>query len=168
MTTLCALLISPVLKYGLGAHMRNISTSYLEELSLYIFVCEILYILTTALTKLSIGFYFLRLTNKRYQINIIYTTMAVVMFFSTLYLSFMIFQCHPVSLLWTQFGKHDGMGTGKCQSKTVIANVTYAHAAMSAATDWVFGCLPVLFVWRLKMDLRTKLSVILILSLGFL
>lgn len=39
---------------------------------------------------------------------------------------------------------------------------------MSAITDWSFGILPIFFVWNMVMDLRTKLSVVLVLSLGFL
>lgn len=39
---------------------------------------------------------------------------------------------------------------------------------MSALTDWAFGILPIFFVWKMQMNPRTKISVILILSLGFL
>lgn len=39
---------------------------------------------------------------------------------------------------------------------------------MSAITDWSFGILPIFFVWKMQMTPRTKVSVILILSLGFL
>jgi hypothetical protein len=39
---------------------------------------------------------------------------------------------------------------------------------MSALTDWIFGVLPIFFVWKMRMNPRTKLSVVLILSLGFL
>lgn len=130
----------------------------------YIFVCELLYVLTTAIAKLSIGVYFLRLASKKYQVRVIYTTMTAVMIFSTMYFFFLLFQCSPISFIWSQY--EDGKGT--CLGPTVIANVAYAHAAMSAVTDWSFGILPVFFVWKMKMNPRTKLSVILILSLGFL
>jgi hypothetical protein len=70
----------------------------------------------------------------------------------------------PINHLWTQF---DG-GLGKCLHDPIISNVTYAHAAMSACTDWAFGILPVFFVWKIQMNPRTKFSVVLILSLGFL
>jgi len=130
----------------------------------YIFICELLYVLTTAVAKLSIGVYFLRLSNKEYQARVIYTTLSVVMLFSTMYFFFLVFQCTPIEYIWTQFGT----GKGSCLSRSVLANVTYAHAAMSAVTDWSFGILPVFFVWKMKMNPRTKLSVILILSLGFL
>lgn len=130
----------------------------------YTFICELLYVITTAVVKLSIGVYFLRLASKRYQFRVIYTNLAVVMLFSTIYFFFLLFQCRPVNYIWGQYGN----AKGSCLNKTILSNVTYAHAAMSAATDWVFGILPIFFVWKLKMDSRTKLSVVLILSLGFL
>jgi len=86
------------------------------------------------------------------------------MLFSTMYFFFLLFQCTPISYIWTQYNS----GSGHCLSGNTLANVTYAHAAMSALTDWAFGILPIFFVWKLKMNPRTKLSVILILSLGFL
>jgi hypothetical protein len=144
--------------------MYAIPEALLQIALKYIFICELLYVLTTAITKLSIGIYFLRLASKKYQIRVIYTNLAVVMLFSTIYFFFLLFQCTPISYIWMQY--KDGQGT--CLSSDVLANVTYAHAAMSAVTDWVFGILPISFVWNLKMDPRTKLSVILILSLGFL
>ena len=61
-----------------------------------------------------------------------------------------------------------GHDAGSCLSTNIRANVTYAHAAMSAVTDWAYGILPITFVWKRKMNPRTKLSVVLILSLGFL
>lgn len=130
----------------------------------YIFLCELLYVLTTAVAKLSIAVFYMRLASKKYQIRIIYITLGIVMLFSTMYFFFLLFQCSPIEHLWKQYDN----GQGKCISSTILINVTYAHAAMSAATDWSFGILPIFFVWKLKMNPRTKLSVILILSLGFL
>lgn len=130
----------------------------------YIFICEFLYVSCTAVTKLSIGVYFLRLASKRYQIWTIYTTITVVMVISTMYFFFLLLQCIPINYLWNQY---EG-GAGKCLHGDILANVTYAHAAMSALTDWAFGILPIFFVYRMMMNPRTKYSVILILSLGFL
>ena len=146
--------------------MHSIPSEDLIVASKLIFICELLYVVTTAVTKLSIGVYFLRLSSKRYQIRIIYTTLAIVMLFSTMYFFFLLFQCTPINHLWTQYAI--GGSPGKCLGKTILSNVTYAHAAMSAVTDWAFGLLPIAFVWKMQMNPRTKLSVILILSLGFL
>ncbi|KAH8591728.1 hypothetical protein B0O99DRAFT_577950 [Bisporella sp. PMI_857] len=161
-TTLCSLLLQAT-NYGLGAHMHSIPSDMLETGLKYVFICELLYVMTTTVAKLSIGVYFLRLSSKKYQVQIIYATLGVVMLFSAMYFFFLLFQCTPIQFYWTQFDD----GRGSCLSRSVLANVTYAHAAMSAATDWSFGILPIFFVWKMTMNPRTKLSVVLILSLGF-
>ena len=116
------------------------------------------------MTKLSIAAYFLRLSSKRYQTIVVYSTLTVVMIFSTMYFFFLLFQCAPISFLWSKYQD----GTGHCLKSPILANVTYAQCAMSAITDWSFGILPIFFVWKMQMNPRTKLSVILVLSLGFL
>ncbi|ESZ97274.1 hypothetical protein SBOR_2348 [Sclerotinia borealis F-4128] len=161
-TALCGLLLRS-LAFGLGAHLYNIDADYLDRLAKYIFSSELLYVITMAITKVSIGVYFLRLANKRYQFWIIYSVMATALLVSSAYFIFVLLQCQPVSYFWNMFDD----GSGSCLSTSVRANVTYAHAAMSAVTDWAYGILPITFVWKIKMNPRTKLSVVLILSLGF-
>lgn len=128
------------------------------------FICELLYVVATAVVKLSIGAFFLRLSSKKYQIRTVYITLGIVLLVSTMYFFFLLFQCTPINYLWIKYAN----GHGKCLSGHILANVTYAHAAMSAVTDWAFGILPIFFVWKMQMNPRTKITVILILSLGFL
>lgn len=116
------------------------------------------------MTKLSVAAFYLRLSSKKYQKITIYLNCAVVCIFSTVYFFFLLFQCTPINFLWTRYTH----GTGHCFRSPVLSAVTYTHAGISALTDWIFGILPIFFVWRLRMDGRTKLSVVLILSLGFL
>ncbi|KAG4031250.1 hypothetical protein MFRU_009g00410 [Monilinia fructicola] len=161
-TALCGLLLRS-LAFGLGAHIYNIDADYLDKLAKYIFASEILYVITMAITKVSIGVYFLRLSNRRYQFWIIYSVMAMTLLTSSAYFIFVLLQCQPISYFWNMFSN----GAGSCLSTSTRANVTYAHAAVSAVTDWAYGILPITFVWKMKMNPRTKLSVVLILSLGF-
>jgi hypothetical protein len=129
-----------------------------------IFICELLYVVSTTATKLSVAAFYLRLTNKKYQKVIIYTNVAFVLIFSSMYFFFLLFQCSPISYLWSKY--EDGNGT--CLHDPILPSVTYGHCVMSAFTDWIFGILPIFFVWKMRMNPRTKMSVILILSLGFL
>ncbi|CAD6448128.1 8a9ae0a6-52cf-4c0d-a118-9221d71ff85e [Sclerotinia trifoliorum] len=161
-TALITLLLRS-LHFGLGAHIYNISPDYLDIVAKYIFASELLYVITMAITKVAIGVYFLRLASKRYQFCIIYSVMAMALSVSSAYFIFVLLQCQPISYFWNMFGD----ATGTCLSTSTRANVTYAHAAMSAVTDWAYGILPITFVWKVKMNPRTKLSVVLILSLGF-
>ena len=137
--------------------------SFIDEGQI-MFICELLYVVVTAVVKLAIGAFFLRLSSKNYQVYTVYITLTVVLLISTMYFFFLLFQCTPISYLWLKYAD----GSGKCLSGPILANVTYAHAAMSAVTDWAFGILPIFFVWNIHMNPRTKITVILILSLGFL
>lgn len=137
---------------------------YVTHYFQYIFASEVLYVITMAITKVSIGVYFLRLSSQRYQFWIIYSVMALTCLVSSAYFVFVLLQCQPISYLWNMFED----GSGSCLNTSIRADVTYAHAAMSALTDWAYGILPITFVWKMKMNPRTKLSVVLILSLGFL
>ena len=88
--------------------------------------------------------------------------MSAVVLFSTFYVFLIIFQCYPVDYFWTRYAG----AVGKCLNPNVIADATYAHSAISAWTDWTLGILPIFLVWDLAMNLRTKVSVALILALG--
>ncbi|KAH7348846.1 hypothetical protein BKA65DRAFT_525848 [Rhexocercosporidium sp. MPI-PUGE-AT-0058] len=162
-TIFCSLCLRATV-YGLGAHMENIEPESLETGFKIVFICELLYVVATTVTKVAIAAYFLRLSSKRYQRVVVYSTLSAVLVFSTMYFFFLMFQCSPINYLWMKYNE-DGKGT--CLNSITLSAVTYAHCAMSAITDWSFGILPIFFVWRMQMNPRTKFSVILILSLGF-
>ena len=88
--------------------------------------------------------------------------MAMILVFSTFYLLLAIFQCRPVTYFWGQYAGE----TGTCLEKSVFPNATFAHSAVSATADFVLGILPVCIIWDLKMNLQTKMSVGVVLSLG--
>lgn len=150
-----------------GARPRLAEGDLIADRRQIVFIGELLYVLTTTVTKMAIAAYFLRLSSRVYQRRTVYLTLAVVLSFSTAYFFFLIFQCGPISYLWEQYHASPELD-GHCVSSTAFAAITYAHCAMSAVTDWVFGILPIFFVWKMQMDPRTKFSIILILSLGFL
>jgi len=99
-----------------------------------------------------------------YQKCTIWIVIMVSTVFSIAYIFVMIFQCYPVSYFWTRFLS----GSGQCITTTVIADMTYAHGAISTWSDWTLGILPVFLVWNLNMNPRTKVSVALILGFGAL
>ncbi|KAF2812887.1 uncharacterized protein BDZ99DRAFT_555877 [Mytilinidion resinicola] len=76
----------------------------------------------------------------------------------------LIFQCIPVQSAWdtTLRPPPVDVGTAKCYSKTIFRNI-----AINIANDILFATLPILLVRSLKLNTRTKTSLILTLSLGF-
>lgn len=122
------------------------------------------YIAATAGFKISICIFLARICVTRTQIMTIWIVGVVVVIFSTVYLFIAIFQCSPVTYFWTQY-----LGaSGNCLKPSVITGTSYAHAAVSCWAYWTLGILPVSLVWNLSMNIRTKISVTLILALGAL
>ena len=84
--------------------------------------------------------------------------------FSTFYFFLVLFQCTPYSYFWEQYaGKN-----GSCINPAAVPDASIAHSAVSFTTDWILGLLPIVLIWDLKMNLRTKVSVACLLGLGLL
>jgi hypothetical protein len=92
----------------------------------------------------------------------IWIVVIIVALFSIGQVIFLIFQCSPVSNFWTRFIGEPG----KCISGTIISHLGYTHTAIVTAADWTLAIVPIFLVWNLKLNLRTKISVALILTLG--
>jgi hypothetical protein len=72
-----------------------------------------------------------------------------------------IFQCKPISLMWE--GWLLPYYGGKCFDMHVV---TFVAAGFNIAQDLFVVVLPLVPVWRLKMDTRTKWGVMVMLGLG--
>ncbi len=129
---------------------------------MYWFLCELWYTLATVLLRLSISIFLLRICVKRSHKYLIYATMTMVIVFSTFYFLLAIFQCQPTNFFWMQFAGEKG----QCIDHTIFPIATYAHSAVSATADFVLGLLPICIIWDLKMNLQTKISVGVVLSMG--
>jgi hypothetical protein len=69
-----------------------------------------------------------------------------------------------VAYFWT----HITGETGGCASTTFIADATYTHCSVNIWSDLTLCILPFFVIWNLNMNIRSKISVALILSLGAL
>jgi hypothetical protein len=120
-------------------------------------LCFLAYASTITFAKLSLGFFFLRLTSiiTLHRIaTIVITTAAVVIGVTYFFLS--LFQCAPIDFFWTRM---QGATDGKCISMEVIIDMTYLYGAVAAATDIGFGMLLGALVWRLNVERKTKVLV---------
>lgn len=160
-TLYCTFVLKGV-EYGTGQHLANLPEQNIPIALKWWWCCELAYISSTTVLKVSIAIFLSRISVKRSQIVTIWIVIGVVTVFSIFYFFLIIFQCSPVTYFWTQY-----LGVvGKCVPAKVITNSTYAHSAISAWADWTLGILPIFLVWDLAMNPRTKISVALILALG--
>ncbi|OCK82007.1 hypothetical protein K432DRAFT_294167 [Lepidopterella palustris CBS 459.81] len=145
--------------HGGGTHLTDINE--VSKVINWNIAAEDFYIATICFMKVSFGIFFQRIIAKPWHRNLIYIIVAVSTVQSLANFFFIIFRCgpHPGHYLTMQL-------EGKCASRSVNLLFLYMHAAVTTVTDWIFALLPVFILWDSKMDIRTKISVGFILSLG--
>lgn len=114
------------------------------------------------LAKASIAVMLLRLTVIRTHRVIIWTVLAISELYSGFFFLLFIFQCQPSQYFWTQYTG----GKGSCIDPSITIAAFYAYSAITCVGDWIYATLPYFLVWKLQMDTRSKVVVIIILSLG--
>ncbi|KAI9686309.1 MAG: hypothetical protein M1820_010652 [Bogoriella megaspora] len=149
------------LAHGTGRHMADLEPHQAMIALKFWFVCELAYILSSALLKIAIGSFLLRIAVARIHIWIIKIIMGASVLFGTFYWLLALLQCRPISDWWTTLKPLSGP---HCISPETIVNATYAAGALNTLADWVLGTLPVFIVWNLSLCRRIKIIVIGILS----
>lgn len=127
----------------------------------YTILGEATYLLTVMILKISLGIFFTRIVIKPWQLWTIYLSMAINTVASTAALCYVLLRCGPNLdvYIYRQLANH-------CMPRTVDRVFAYTQASITTVTDWVFAILPIFVLWNAHMDIRSKLSVGLILSLA--
>jgi len=77
-----------------------------------------------------------------------------------------IFQCLPVHAIWN-LNLQPPMGTARCYSDSVYRSIGLFNGAINIITDVLFASMPIPVILALQVNLRTKITLIAILSLGY-
>jgi hypothetical protein len=125
------------------------------------FSCEIFYDLTSTFCKLAAGALLLRLTTQKIHVRIIWFVMILAGLFGIAFAGQVLAQCKPVSFYWSATRDPS---QGHCVNPDIMAGFTYGHAVVSSIGDWTFGILPAFLVAGLNMNIRSKISVFLLLA----
>ncbi|KAH9214248.1 hypothetical protein DL95DRAFT_389702 [Leptodontidium sp. 2 PMI_412] len=150
--------------YGNGQHLKTVAAEDVPIVMKYWYSSELIYIVTSLLIRLSIGFFLLRICNLRGHIWAIRITMGSMILASIMYFGFMVFQCKPIPYFWLRFTD----GQGSCFPVKLVTDLTIVFSVFSAASDLVFGILPIFVIWNLNMNRKTKVIVGGLLTLGIL
>ncbi|ROW11172.1 hypothetical protein VMCG_01153 [Cytospora schulzeri] len=127
------------------------------------YICEVLYAPASAMVRTSVAIFLLRVANKPSHKWIIRVNLAVIYIISVVFLFIVMFQCSPPSYFYNQILGHHG----SCVNLNVVPNVTIAHSAIGAACDLIFASLPIVMMWNVQLNKRTKVVIALLLSMGF-
>ncbi|KAL0938663.1 uncharacterized protein CTRU02_205273 [Colletotrichum truncatum] len=145
---------------GTGRHRADLEPEHYREALMYWYICELLYIVSTCLLKISVGFFLLRVSVRRSHIWILRLLMLGTALFGTTYFFMVTFQCVPANTFWEESPRVEG----KCFSDRVVVIMTYTASIINCFADCSFGVLPLFIVWSLSLPLRTRLLAFGILS----
>ena len=111
-------------------------------------------------TKVSICLFLMRLSNNKALLLPLKYAVAFLLFSNTILTVIWIMQCQPIHAAW------DNKGT--CMSREAKQGIILAQAVISVVSDFSFAVFPILFLWRVQIDLKTKIGLWILMCLGFI
>ncbi|KAF2872245.1 hypothetical protein BDV95DRAFT_605876 [Massariosphaeria phaeospora] len=158
-----------VVQLGMGKHIFAIPPDNIKPLLMWIFVVGVVIPLAVCFVKISIACFLLPLTGRTGLRGFLWGIVVFLVCFALFTFLSLMFGCMPVAANWDFALRPPPMGTGtaKCLSLTAYRNIALFNSVTNIITDIILALLPVPLIWTLHLNIRTKASLMLILSLGF-
>ncbi|TKW51625.1 hypothetical protein CTA1_9368 [Colletotrichum tanaceti] len=148
--------------YGLGKHTLTILEEDMVVMRRSSFFQSIISsIAGLALLKVSIGLSLLRLSRSAWYSRSLWALIAFVSAYSFMAWMTFFFFCQPLEGFW------DKSLEPKCYPIALFIKFGLVNTAFNIFTDVCFATLPVSIIWTLQMKLRTRVYLIIVLSLGY-
>lgn len=147
-------------KYGMGQHIWQLTPGSVTQMLKYFYVMAVLYFTETALLKLTLIFFYVRVFPSRDVQRLLWGTVIFVVAWGLAFVLAALFQCQPIRYFWEHW---DGLHEGHCVNINAITNT---HAAISIALDvWILA-IPLWQLKNLKMHWKKKVGVGLMFCVG--
>ncbi|KAK6865659.1 hypothetical protein PG995_002187 [Apiospora arundinis] len=150
---------------GTGLHTTQLTQQGILVALRAWYLGEVLYVPTATLIRMSIAFFLLRIAVKPWHVWITRINIVVILIINIVYFFLMVIQCTPPSFFWEGPARIPG-AHGSCIDKAVVPISTIVHSVLSAISDWTLALLPIAMLWKVQINLRTKISVAVLLSTG--
>lgn len=154
------LLVYGLAANGIGRDIWTLEPQQITNALMYFHISACLYFVDTALVKLSMICFYLRIFPARTTRWWLLGTVMSTTIWTTIFVLVTIFQCRPVSYFWTQW---NGMQSGSCLDANAIA---WSHASINIALDvWILA-VPLWELRALQLHWRKKMAVALMFCVG--
>ncbi|KAI9371036.1 hypothetical protein BJX61DRAFT_49160 [Aspergillus egyptiacus] len=144
-------------RYGLGRRMED----FQRRPDYWWWLGQTSYVITCVVAKVSIALALLRLTVAKVHKIILWSVVAVSIVVGLVFWFMLTLQCSPVEHFW-----HRLTSKGTCLDNDYILDMAYLYSVTATICDFILGLLPIKLVWKLHMNIRTKLALAGILSMG--
>jgi hypothetical protein len=142
--------------------MWTLEAEKITNVLYFYFLGEIFYVLALGISKISILFFYLRVFPCKDFRRVIYGVMGLSAAYTVAFFFATTFQCTPISYAWTQW---DGLHQGRCND---IHLQGWIAAGINIILDTIVMVLPLKHLARLNMNLKKKLMVMTMFSVGII
>ena len=111
-------------------------------------------------TKVSVCLFLIRILDSKTLKVPMYLTMTFLLVSNIVLTIIWIMQCQPLHVAW--------YGEGTCMDRHAKEAVILTQAIISIVSDFGFASFPILLLWRLQIDLKTKIGLWILMCLGFI
>ncbi|UPK91751.1 hypothetical protein LCI18_002686 [Fusarium solani-melongenae] len=146
--------------YGTGRHHKDLELVQIQTAKMCWWFCYLWYSLSMVSSKVSIGWFLLRVTTSKIHRWVIYLAMMSTTLSGILFFFVTLFQCSPMSYFWNE------EQSGKCINVNVVIALATLYSVFAVISDFIFALLPGLIVWKLQLHKKTKLMLIPLLAMG--
>lgn len=156
--------------HGTGQHHSELSNNQITTAISYWFTCQLFYAVTMIVSKVSIGYFLVRVTVRRLHTYIIWAAVLISIVAGLTFFFVVLFQCQPISEYWMRYGR--GVvgpvdnGSGTCLNVEIIIALAYLYSACSIVADFTLALLPAWIISSLKMDRKSKMLLIPLVGMG--
>ncbi|KAL5461630.1 hypothetical protein PMIN06_002126 [Paraphaeosphaeria minitans] len=156
---------------GLGTHLMVLlkNTDMYESFAKTLYVHSLMVMVGISCVKISIAFSLLRLSATKQQTGFLQFAIMFIIAITLVCAGTLVFQCFPVQAAWDSNLRPAplGIGSARCFNDTTFRNLGLMNSLFNIITDVLFATLPIPLIWKLQINMRTKLSLIVVLSLGW-
>ncbi|EFR01166.1 integral membrane protein [Nannizzia gypsea CBS 118893] len=156
-------LVNVSVDYGLGIHQANLTESQVILLTRYFWVSGPIHDLAVNWGKVSAMLLLIRVVDraKRHAVYF-YIGIVLLTLVNTTDVFIILGQCRPMEAAWNPSIR------GRCWAKSVVKTSAYFQSACCCLSDLILAGYPVIVISRLRMPLRTKITLSVIMSLSLI
>ena len=143
---------------GLGKHVDQISGSH-SELAKLLFIENIIYNTGLTAIKMSVLLFYVRVFGIVLVYRFIFWIVAFLVIGWGISMNFMsIFSCAPIRKAW------DSTLPGHCHP---LSKIFLGTAVSNIVIDFILLVLPVLMLWRLRMQISNKIALVAVFAIAY-
>ncbi|GAB1736169.1 hypothetical protein NU219Hw_g6844t1 [Hortaea werneckii] len=150
---------------GLGRHFSCLSDQDRSRLAHWQFFHNLSVMFGVVFVKISIAVFLMRLAPKPEWKRYLWGAIVFLVCFMIACAGTLIFSCTPVSASWNHSLQR--LPSTRCFSAKTFSSIGLFNSIINILTDFIFAILPIPIIIKLKVNLRTKCTLVFVLSLGF-